>query len=436
MNSANASKRAMILRTAATALASLLCGVLSVRAQDQDKQWKLEKVSFVGLQTQKPEEMTAASGLQLGQTIDVAGIKAASQKLSDSGLFKRVAARYQYQGENVEVIFTVEELPAQKATCIFDNFVWLADQEITQAIKRELPDFDGTAASNDYTVGLIKKVLVGLLQERKVTGEVAYERNEDPEGGRSFHIFTVKAPNLRVCAVQLVGLKADLKRELERAWQSHLNTDYSRTDSNSFMRAALLPIYQNSGYLKVRFAPVQAHPASGGECKGAGVVVTLSVEEGLQYRWQGAVWSGNQAFNTKELESGFKLKPGDIANLDSIEDSFGWAQAQYSKRGYLTARVSLQPVFDDTQRTVSYQATVTEGPQYRMGQLLLTGLTESETKQWQGRLKLKAGDIFNAMTLSEFTQELRQDHAIKDFDLKYKLDHTQLTADVVIEIKK
>lgn len=436
MNRTNASKEAMILRMAATALALLLCGVLSVQAQDQDKQWKLEKVSFVGLQTQKPEDMTAASGLQLGQTIDVAGIKAASQKLSDSGLFKRVAARYQYQGENVEVIFTVEELPAQKATCIFDNFVWLTDQEIAQAIKRDLPDFDGTAASNEYTVGLIKKALVGLLQERKVTGEVAYERNEDADNGRSYHVFTAKAPNLRVCAVQLLGLKADLKRELERAWQSHLNTDYSRTDSNSFMRAALLPIYQNSGYLKARFAAVQAHPASGGECQGTGVVVTLPVEEGLQYRWQGAVWSGNQAFNTKELESGFKLKPGDIANLDSIEDSFRWAQAQYSKRGYLTARVSPQPVFDDAQRTVSYQATVTEGPQYRMGQLVLMGLTESETKQWQGRLKLKAGDIFNAMTLGEFTQELRQDHAIKDFDLKYKLDHTQLTADVVIEIKK
>ncbi len=269
-----------------------------------------------------------------------------------------------------------------------------------------------------------------------MTGEVAYERNEDADNGRSYHVFTAKAPNLRVCAVQLLGLKADLKRELERAWQSHLNTDYSRTDSNSFMRAALLPIYQNSGYLKARFAAVQAHPASGGECQGTGVVVTLPVEEGLQYRWQGAVWSGNQAFNTKELESGFKLKPGDIANLDSIEDSFRWAQAQYSKRGYLTARVSPQPVFDDAQRTVSYQATVTEGPQYRMGQLVLMGLTESETKQWQGRLKLKAGDIFNAMTLGEFTQELRQDHAIKDFDLKYKLDHTQLTADVVIEIKK
>lgn len=436
MNSTNAIKQVGIKQMVATAFALLLFGVLSVNAQDQDKKWTLAKVSFAGLQAQKSEEMTAASGLQLGQTVDVAGIKAASQKLSDSGLFKRVAARYQYQGENVEVIFTVEELPAQKATCIFDNFVWLSDQEVATAIKRDLPDFDGTAASNDYTVGLIKKALAQLLQEQKVTGEVVYERNEDTDGGRSYHVFTVKAPNLRVCAVQIAGLKADLRRELDRAWQSHLNTDYSRTDSNSFMRAALLPIYQNNGYLKARFAPVQAHPASGGECKGAGVVVTLPVEEGLQYRWQGAVWSGNQAFNAKELESGFKLKIGDIANLDSIEDSFGIAQAQYSKRGYLTARIAQQPVFDDAQRSVSYQATVTEGPQYRLGQLVLSGLTESETKHWQGRLKLKAGDIFNAMTLGEFTQELRQDHSIKDFDLKYKLDHTQLMADVVIEIKK
>src|SRR5690349_12574812 len=140
MNSANAINRTGIKQRAATAFALLLFGVLSVSAQDQNQKWTLAKVSFVGLQAQKPEEMTTASGLQLGQTLDVAAIKAASQKLSDSGLFKRVAARYQYQGENVEVIFTVEELPAQKAPCVFDNFVWASDQEIAAAIKRDLPD--------------------------------------------------------------------------------------------------------------------------------------------------------------------------------------------------------------------------------------------------------------------------------------------------------
>lgn len=431
MKRTNAIKKTVIGRMVTTALALLVCGVWSVSAQDQDKKWKLIKVSFVGLQVQKPEEMITASGLLIGQTIDLAAIRAANAKLSETGLFKKVSSRYQYRGEECEVIFTIEEAPITKLTCVFDNFIWFTDQELTAAVKRTLPEFDGTAASNDFTVNAIKQTLARLLQERQIAGEIAYDRNLENQ-----HVFMVKAPNLKVCDVQYVGLKANLKKELDRTAQQHLSTEYSRTESNLFMRAALLPVYQNNGYLKARFASIQARPAVGSECKGAGVLLTLPVEEGLQYRFQGVVWSGNQAFNAKELEGGFKLKAGDIANQDWIEDSFGWAQGLYGKRGYLTARIAPQPVFDDAQQRVSYQAAVTEGPQYRMGQLLLSGLSESETKHWQSRLKLKAGDIFNTLTLGELTQEMRQDHAIKDFDLKFNLDHTKLVADVVIEIKK
>lgn len=436
MNSTNAINRAVSTCAAITLFSVLLGSALSVRAQDQDKQWKLTKVSFIGLQLQQPDVMTAASGLQIGQTLDLAGIRAATTKLSETGIFKKVASRYQYRNDEVEVIFTVEEAPVVKVACLFDNFVWFSEQEISVAIKRALPEYDGTAATNEYTVHLVKQALARLLQERQLEGEVTHERGEDTAARRAAHLFAVKGPRLTVCAIQLMGVKAELRRELETAWRSHLNAEYSRTESNLFMRAALLPIYQNNGYLKARFASVQGRLTTGSECKDTGVLVTVPIEEGLQYRWHGVVWSGNEAFSAKELEREWKLKPGDIANLDAIGDSFGLAQMQYGRRGFITARIAEQPVFDEAQQRVSYQATVSEGSQFQMGLLTLSGLTESEAKHWQGRWKLKPGAILNTMLVSEFTQELRQDHSIKDFEVKYNPDQAKLTADVVIEIKK
>ena len=416
----------------------LCCAVSSAWAQQPapDTKWKLDKVNFVGLQTRKPEEMTAVSGLRIGETIDLAAIRAATAKLSESGVFKKVSSRYAYRGDLVEVTFTVEEAPVTKAACVFDNFVWFSDEELRAAVKRELPEFDGTAASDDLTISAIKKSLTGLLQERKLAGTVVYERGFDPGGGETPHIFTVKAPNLKVCAVHINGLKANLKRELDAALKQHLYTEYSRTESNLFVRAALLPVFQNNGYLKARFASVQARPAANGECKDAGVLVIAAVEEGLQYRWQGVTWTGNQVFSVKELEREWKLKPGDIANLDSINDSFELAHFVFGTRGYLTARITEQPVYDDAQRLVGYQATVTEGPQFHFGQLSLTGLSDSDTKHWQGRWKLKPGEVFNTTLVGEFTRELRQDASIKDFDVKYKRDAAKLIADVEIEVKK
>lgn len=436
MNSSSSGKRATRARIMSIALSWLIGMVLTVNAQDENKQWKLVKVNFVGLQIQQPEAITAASGLQLGQTLDLAGIRAATTKLSETGIFKKVSSRYQYRNDEVEVTFNVEEAPVTKLACVFDNFVWFSEPEISAAIKTILPEYDGTAAANEYTIGLVKQALERLLQERKLTGEVTHERGEDTVAKRAAHIFSVKGQHLTVCAIQLTGLKADLRRELETAWRSHLNAEYSRTESNLFMRAALLPVYQNKGYLKARFASVQARLTTGSECKGTGVLVTVPIEEGLQYRWQGVIWSGNEAFSAKELEREWKLKPGDIANLDAIGDSFSLAQMHYGRRGFITARIAEQPVLDDAQQRVSYQATVSEGPQFQMGKLTFSGLTESEVKHWQSRWKLKPGAILNTMLVAEFTQELREDHAIKDFEVRYNPDQATLTADVVIEIKK
>ncbi len=420
------------------ALCLVFAGVVVAHAQAlaPDAKRKLAKVNFVGLQKQQPQAMIELAGLNIGQVIDVAVIQAALMRLTESGLFKKVAVNYQYAVETIELTFSAEEAVQQKVKCIFDNFIWFTDKELADAVKRDLPEFDGTTSSDDFTIGIIKKALSRYLQERKVTGMVAYERNEDTDTGQSVNVFSVQAPNLTVCAIVVDGLKANLKKELTNAYQPHLNAAYSRLESDAFMRSALLPVYQDHGYLKAKFAPVQARPATGSECKGAGVTVLLPVEEGLQYRWDGVDWSGNQVFSTKELERDFKLKPGDIANADWIDDSFGLAGALFGTRGYVTARITPKPVFDDAKQLVRYQATVVEGPQYRMGQLIIAGVPESEVKKLQGRWRLKPNDVFNTSIVGEFMQPLRQDSFIKDVDAKLKPNKTDLTVDVEIVIQK
>jgi outer membrane protein assembly factor BamA len=410
--------------------------VVQAQALAPDAKRKLAKVNFAGLQKQQPQAMIELAGLNIGQVIDVAAIRAAVQRLSESGLFKKITVNYQYTAETIDLTFSAEEAAQQKADCVFDNFIWFTDQELSTAVKRDLPEFDGRSASDDFTIELIKKALTRLLQERKVPGTVSYERSEDTVSGNTSHMFSVKAPNLQVCTVVVEGLKANLKKELADAYQPHLNTAYSRMESDLFMRSALLPVYQDHGYLKAKFAPVQARPATSTECKSGGVTVSLPVEEGLQFRWDGIDWSGNQAFTIKELERDFKLKSGDIANLDWIEDSFGLAQMIFGTRGYITASITPKPNFDDAKQRVRYQAVVVEGPQYRAGQLILSGVSENEAKKLQGRWKLKPGDVFNTSLVGEFTQPLRQDPSIKNVDVKLKPNKTDLTADVEVVIQK
>src|SRR5499426_2265090 len=142
--------------SAIESLACLLCATLllaaGVVAQEPppNAKWRLTAIVFEGLKSLPPEKMVAASGLKVGQTIDFEMVKAAAQRLSQTGLFKKVTYRYRYSSTQIELTFELEENTTGKKRCSFDNFVWFTDNEIAEAIKRDMPDFDGSIVVSDF----------------------------------------------------------------------------------------------------------------------------------------------------------------------------------------------------------------------------------------------------------------------------------------------
>jgi outer membrane protein assembly factor BamA len=84
------------------AIGLLICAscatlLLAANAGAQDPppnaKWKLTAIAFEGLKSQSPDKIGAVSGLQVGQTIDFEAVKAAAQRLSQTGLFGKVSYR-------------------------------------------------------------------------------------------------------------------------------------------------------------------------------------------------------------------------------------------------------------------------------------------------------------------------------------------------------
>jgi outer membrane protein assembly factor BamA len=399
--------------------------------------WSLSKVEFVGLKALKEEEIVAASGLKLGAAVGVEELQAAARRLSDTGLFRKVGFRYRYFPDRVEVTFEVEESRAANAPCVFDNFVWFSDDEIKAAVSREVPDFDGTAPPSDLLIGKIKKALARLLQERQIPGEITYMQSEAEGRDQTEHVFRVKSDDLKVCAAQVAGAKDEMKGKLLKALQPLVNTDYSRTDTRTFVGAALIPIYRQQGYLKARFLAARARLASG-ECK-KGVVIALEAEEGAQYLWEKAVWEGNQALAAAELDAAMAMKEGAVADSTKIEAGFRAVSRAYGRLGYLSLTLKPAPVFADEQRRVSFQMTVAEGPQYRFGQVTVTGLPEAEAKRVRDRWKMQAGEIFNSDYPDSFVERLVKDgvvrpgSGVRNVGYHVKPDRQKAVADVEVQ---
>ena len=418
-------------------LATMLLLAASLAAQDPppNAKWRLTRINFEGLKSQSPDKIIAASGLQVGQTVDFEMIKASSHRLSQTGLFGKVAYRYRFSSTQIELTFEIEEKTTGKKRCRFDNFVWFTDKEIVDAIKRDILDFDGSILVSDFAGEEVKKSLSRLLQEKKIAGEVIFEMDENLA-----YIFRVKGANLPVCDFQFTGAKDEMKKPLLEALHPLFKTEYSKSEVWAFVKAALIPVYKQRGYLKVAVQQPQSNLSASGACANA-VIVTLPVEEGLQYRWNNPIWSGNQAYSPEELNATLKLKQGDVADLMKIESGWGGPAMLYSKKGHLRIRYKFDSMFDDARQLVTYQVAVTEGPQYRMGQLTISGLPEDESTRIKAAWDLKSGDVFDVSYFGAFLSKIAREGLLKKTRgmktrQELKRDDQKLTVDLSIKFEQ
>lgn len=135
----------------------------------------------------------------------------------------------------------------------------------------------------------------------------------------------------------------------------------------------------------------------------------MQVDEGVEYRWDHAEWTGNTAIPSARLDSLIGLKPGDVADGSKIEAGVRSIGVAHGRLGYLAENTQFTPVLDDAARRATFKFTVTEGPQFHMGTFKITGPAARDQDTLEQKWKLRPGDVYDAGYLDKFrVTELRQ----------------------------
>lgn len=359
-------------------------------------------IEFVGLKRLESSEVIASSGLSIGQAFDLKALDAATQKLADSGLFDKIGYRTQTSGNKVTITFMVEESKAGNSPVIFDNFVWFTDAELMEAVRREVPSFNGTAPNAGQMIDLITAALQKLLKEHNIKGSVEYLPSQDDLGSAAMlHAFTVSGNVVRVCTLNFPGANNISEGKLQKASAGLMSTEYSRKFSSAFAITNLGPMYRELGQLRATFGQPLAKVSSELKCQG-GVDLTIPVDEGPIYIWEKAEWSDNNVLSTADLDKELAMKSGEVANGLKIDKGLAAVRRAYGRKGYVERRLRPQPEFDEQARRVTFRIAVKEGPQYKMGILSFKGFSEAEEKRFRDKWKLMPGTPFNEDYSDEF----------------------------------
>ncbi len=362
----------------------------------------LTVIDVNGISRHSRSDVIALSGLHVGQTITPALADAATNRLSDTGLFTLVSYKYQTAGSDLHLTFDVVE-EAWTMPMVFDNFVWFADDELARELRQGVPTFDGTAPANAKASAFFVRQLQNVLDRRGIHGRVEYAPHLNIMTGAKAHVFIVKDAGAatRVCAVTFDGASQPLTAELSRA-ASLGGSEYSRQYLDGLVQGTLTQIYRRRGYLQAHFQPPQLTLGGTGGC--AGVAVTLKVVEGLRYVWDRVHWSGNATLSAGDLDRVLALGSADAGDSKAIQDALARVHALYDSRGYLQQSATSSLEFNDKTQHAGLAIVVVEGAQFRMGALTFSGFTSADEAALRKSWRLRSGDVFDGSYPARFVR--------------------------------
>ena len=355
--------------------------------------YRLAAMCIDGARRNTASDVIKLSGLEVGQQVTPAQLDEAAGRLGATGLFAGVSYRFVTQGKDLTLTFEIQEAE-RSVPVVFDNFVWLTDEEIMVAVRRAIPSFDGSAPPSAEFPDLLVRVLQDLLKARSIEGRSEFLPLTDLKTGRQQFVFRVGDPGPRLCELRIDGASALTAAELIAAARTGLTDEYSRVRATAVANGTLRDLYRQRGHWRATFAGPAVTLVRAASCTG--VAATLHVDEGPAYGWERAEWAGNATHPSASLDAMIGMKPGDLAEMSRIEAGLRGIRASYGRQGYVLQEATYAASLDEERRRATFQIRIVEGPLFRAGSVEVLGIPDAAARAMLEKWGLRPGDVYNA----------------------------------------
>jgi outer membrane protein assembly factor BamA len=425
----------------------LLFAALAVRAQappaNSPPSSTIASIKVTGAQKFPADQIISASGLKTGDVVTADQIQEATNRLSALGIFSAVNFRYAAKGNAINLEFQVQEAPTYPI--LFDNFPWFTSAEIGDAIRNQVGLFTGEAPGDGTMVDQMTAVIENLLASQKIKGSVTHQLLAAAVGEGMVMQFRVEAVPLRIQSVQFGDSLAANSERLKDRVPDIKGLSYSLFAVEVFENEQVRPLYATKGFLRAQIGPPQTHLIPDvNDPKETAVELSIPIQPGPVYSWKGVSWQGNMAVQSPSLDGAVELKPGDVADGMKIEELWQKIESYYGQRGYLDVKLTAAPQFDDAAHQIAYRVSISEGPQYRMGDMVITGLSLDAEKRLRQAWQISPGQIFDdgyyelhMKILSKPSRDIFGDLPVhyNEFGHLLRPDTNRHTVDVLLDFK-
>ncbi|HEX4076243.1 MAG TPA: POTRA domain-containing protein [Candidatus Acidoferrales bacterium] len=388
--------RLPILGAVCLALLMFAIGPADSAAQSQEASSRLDAVQVTGSARFSSAQLAPATGLQVGSQVTRDDLQKAANTLAQLGPFSTVNYRYSSGDAGVRVEYQVTDGPEIPVS--FDNFPGFTDDELKAAIKSAGVLFDGQAPEHGAVLDDISDALARVIGTHGMNFAVSHSVIIEPSGDKEQQ-FHIEGGAIKIASVDFSDALAQSDRGIHARLGDIVGQPFSRSAVDLFEFEQVRPVYLAHAFLQVHFDPPQAEFANGA------VALVAHIEPGPAFTWGGATWTGNSAVGVLDLDTVVPLHTGDPANGMKIEAGWDAARELYMRRGYLDVDLKPVPKFDAAGAKVTYSVAITEGPQYHMGKLVLSGLSIDGESRARAAWRIPPGAVFDESAYEAFLSD-------------------------------
>jgi outer membrane protein assembly factor BamA len=395
------------------------------------QRYHLVRVVVTGSTRFSQDDLVRATGLSANSQVTMEDLQQAANRMGNCGAFSSVQFQYKAVSgprDSVEADFQVKDaekfLPA-----VFENLIWYSDAELQQALHDALPLFNGSLPLSGSLTDDLKVALSRLQTAKGLPAEVSYMLAGEMGQPPSIYKFKVENANLKIRDFRFSGVTHLSSDATAQAVAAARGADYLRSDAAKMLATSLLPLYRERGYLQAAIGEIRPLLENGA------VVLSVSVNEGAQYRLADFSWSGNTLIASSDLSKCITLKQGEPVNSAKLNHDLAQARKLFLKFGREAAAIVPVPTF--TGESVTYVFNVKEGDLYHMGELEIDGFDQETVRKLRENWKLAPGMPYDNTYLPQFlirTVALGRGRQ-KDWVILEQTDDAQKVVNVRLQLK-
>jgi outer membrane protein insertion porin family len=329
----------------------------------------LKKIEVEGNKRFTAEQIVAASGLKLGQSVTKELFDAARAKLMETGAFESVG--YGFQPNAAMTGFEATLDVAEVALMFPYRFEDLpaSDEALRQTLRQQETFFGDVIPVTEGVLSRYDRALSAFFEGKvEVSGRLSYAQSGGP-----MIVFRPAGERPRISQVQFTGYDVIPAKQLFTTFaEAAVGTEYSEASVQRLLEARIVPLYEAKGRLRVSFPKIRAEPAKDPEV--VGVAVTIAVREGAAYSLGAVRFAGDAAKQARELERLVQWRKNETVNFDEINAGVKNITRRFRSQGYLHADTRVDRTVNDKEHTVDLVVAVDRGAMFTYGKLDVRGL--------------------------------------------------------------